>query len=163
MHSEPGRGSVAQIRLPLTLAITNALLVEVDGRPYAIALDRVERSLSLDRATVRSVGGNRMLVLRDGVLPIVDAGLALGMGATQGVADHAVLVRAGERRIALAVSRLVGQQELVTRPLPAEAASRAVSAAAVLSDGTIALVVDCDALSNVGASAPALTPALQEA
>ena len=169
MRSEPGRGTLAQIRLPLTLAITNALLVDVDGHPYAIALDRVERSLSLAGATVRSVGGNRMLVLRDGVYPIIDARAALGCHDEAAVrtstADLAVLVRAGERRIALAVSRLVGQQELVTRPLPAQATSSAVSAAAVLPDGTIALLVDCDALAAGagGAASPSPTTALQEA
>ena len=173
MHSERGRGSVAQIRLPLTLAITKALLVEVGDRPYAIALDRVERSLSLGRATVRSVAGSQMLVLRDGVLPIVDARAALGSPEQDGgrapAADHAVIVRAGERRIVLAVSRLVGQQELVTRPLPAAAASSAVSAAAVLADGTIALLVDCDALAAAApagprrVASPSLTTALQEA
>jgi two-component system chemotaxis sensor kinase CheA len=62
------------------------------------------------------------------------------------VPTHAVLVRSGEQRIALAVEQLVGQRELVTRPLPAGIAdSAAVSGGAVLSDGAIALIVDCDA------------------
>jgi two-component system chemotaxis sensor kinase CheA len=58
-------------------------------------------------------------------------------------------VRSGDTRIALAVEQLVGQRELVTRPLPPEVAdSAAVSGGAVLSDGSIALIVDCDALSQ---------------
>jgi len=147
LESEPGVGSTATIRLPLTLAIVNALLVEAGDRPIAIPLDRVETTLSLSEYPVRSVAGRRMLVLRDGVLPLVDAAQTLeGVhGAEQ---DFAVVVRAGgEGRLALAVSLLVGQRELVTRPLPAEASTRAaVSAGAVLSDGRIALIVDCDAL-----------------
>jgi two-component system, chemotaxis family, sensor kinase CheA len=155
LTSEPGRGTVAQIRLPLTLAIMAALLVEASGQPYAIPLDRVERTLRLADQTVRSVAGQRMLVLRDGVLPLLDGASALG-GAPAEDADHAVIVRGRDRRLALTVTRLVGQRELVTRPLPpAVADSAAVSGGAVLSDGRIALIVDCDAVDpTVAARAP---------
>jgi two-component system, chemotaxis family, sensor kinase CheA len=146
-----GRGTVAQIRLPLTLAIMAALLVEAGGEPYAIPLDRVERTLRLADQTVRFVAGQRMLVLRDGVLPLLDGAGALGGVPAEG-ADHAVIVRGQDRRLALTVTRLVGQRELVTRPLPSSVASTAaVSGGAVLSDGRIALIVDCDAVDPTGA------------
>ena len=152
LTSEVGQGTMAQIRLPLTLAIMSALLVEADGEPYAIPLDRVERTLRLADQTVRSVAGQRMLVLRDGVLPLLDGASALGALPAEG-ADHAVIVRGQDRRLALAVTRLVGQRELVTRPLPSGVAgSAAVSGGAVLSDGRIALIVDCDAVDPTGAA-----------
>jgi two-component system chemotaxis sensor kinase CheA len=151
LTSETGRGTMAQIRLPLTLAIMAALLVEAGGQPYAIPLDRVERTLRLADQTVRSVAGRRMLVLRDGVLPVLDGATAVG-GTPGGDPDHAVIVRGQDGRLALAVTRLVGQRELVTRPLPADVADRAaVSGGAVLSDGRIALIVDCDAVATSGA------------
>jgi two-component system, chemotaxis family, sensor kinase CheA len=151
LTSELGQGTMAQIRLPLTLAIMNALLVEAGGQPYAIPLDRVERTLRLADQTLRSVAGQRMLVLRDGVLPVLDGAHALG-GAPATDAEHAVIVRGQERRLALAVTHLVGQRELVTRPLPSDVADRAaVSGGAVLSDGRIALIVDCDAVDTTGA------------
>ena len=121
MTSEPGKGTESQIRLPLTLAIMSALLVETNGLPFAIPLDRVERTLLLSDHTLRSVAGRRMLVMRDAVLPIVDASAALGHGEAPD-ATHAVIVRAGEQRLALAVNHLVGQRELVTRALPPELA-----------------------------------------
>ncbi len=152
--SELGQGTTAQIRLPLTLAIMAALLVDAGDLPYAIPLDRVERTLRLADQTVRSVAGQRMLVLRDGVLPLLDGARALGGQSTEG-AEHAVIVRGLEGRLALAVQRLVGQRELVTRPLPPDVAGRAaVSGGAVLSDGRIALIVDCDAVDPSGAGAP---------
>jgi two-component system chemotaxis sensor kinase CheA len=151
LSSEQGAGTTAQIRLPLTLAIMAALLVEAGGQPYAIPLDRVERTLRLADQTVRSVAGERMLVLRDGVLPVLDGATALG-GVSVGDAEHAVIVRGQDRRLALAVTHLVGQRELVTRPLPSDVADRAaVSGGAVLSDGRIALIVDCDAVDSSGA------------
>ncbi len=87
-----------------------------------------------------------MLVLRDGVLPIIDLGGQLGYGASSG-AGFAVVVRGSEQRLVLAVDRLIGQRELVTRPLPDGVGARgALSGGAVLSNGQIALIVDCDAL-----------------
>jgi len=144
--SELGRGTTAQIRLPLTLAIMSALLVEIGGDPFAVPLERVERTIRLDDHTVRSVAGSRMLVMRDNVFPLLDGGEALGR-APAADADHAVIVTSGERTMALAVDKLVGQRELVTRPLPPDVSDRAaVSGGAVLSSGDIALIVDCDAL-----------------
>ncbi|MFL5963044.1 MAG: chemotaxis protein CheA [Gaiellaceae bacterium] len=148
LTSETGAGTTAQIRLPLTLAIMAALLVEAGGRPYAIQLDRVERTLRLADHTVRSVAGRQMLVQRDGVLPLVSAARALGYPETQ-APTHAVIVRGSDQRLALAVDTLVGQRELVTRPLPSELGSAtALSGGAVLSNGEIALIVDCDALAE---------------
>ena len=151
--SEYGKGTVNQIRLPLTLAIMSALLVETrEGLPYAIPLDRVERTLLLSDHTIRSVAGRRMLVMREDVLPIVDGSAALGHEPSGDAAGHAVVVRAGDQRLAMAVNHLVGQRELVTRALPPElATTAAVSGGAVLSDGNIALIVDCDALIGAGA------------
>jgi two-component system, chemotaxis family, sensor kinase CheA len=156
--SVPGQGTQAQIRLPLTLAIMSTLLVEAAGRSFAIPLDRVERTLRIADHTVRSVAGQSMLIERDTVLPLIDAGAALARTPV-GMSGHAVLVRSSDRRLALAVDRLVGQRELVTRPLPPEATgSVGVSGGAVLSDGSIALIVDCDAISS-----PATTPAARAA
>jgi two-component system chemotaxis sensor kinase CheA len=153
MTSELGRGTTAQIRLPLTLAIMAALIVEADGRPFAIPLDRIERTVRVSDQTIRSVAGRRMLVLTDGVLPIVDASERYGGGPLP-EAEYAVVVRGGNERFALTVSRLVGQHELVTRPLPPEIAEgSALSGAAVLSNGQIALIVDCDAVVDVPVSA----------
>jgi two-component system chemotaxis sensor kinase CheA len=158
IQSELGTGTITQIRLPLTLAIMAALIVEADGRPFAIPLDRIERTVRLADQAVRSVAGAKMLVMSDGVLPIVDAGVRFGGPATD--ADHAVVVQGSGGRLALTVSRLVGQRELVTRPLPPEVADgSALSGAAVMSDGQIALIVDCDAVAE--SPAPVNSPRLE--
>ena len=147
--SQMGQGTTAQIRLPLTLAIMAALLIEVGGEPFAVPLERVERTVRLDDHAVRSVAGSKMLVMRDDVFPLLDGGEALGRNGACG-GDHAVIVTSGERTMALAVTKLVGQRELVTRPLPPDVSDRAaVSGGAVLSSGDIALIVDCDALNPV--------------
>ena len=159
LASELGAGTTAQIRLPLTLAIMAAMLVEVEGRPFAVPIDRIERTVRFADHTVRSVAGARMLVMRDGVLPIIDGGTRLARVPTPD-AGHGVIVRAADARLVLSVTRLVGQHELVTRPLPAEVAERAaLSGGAVLADGQIALIVDCDALAD-GVAPRVAAPAL---
>jgi two-component system chemotaxis sensor kinase CheA len=158
LTSEPGAGSTAQIRLPLTLAIMSALLVRAGGRVFGIALDRIDRTVRLADHPERSAAGQRMLVVGDAVLPLYDAAAALGHQRADDC-EFAVIVQSQERSIALAVSTLIGQRELVTRPLPADLAELApVSGAAVLSDGEIALLVDCDALMT-----DTLAPALRAA
>jgi two-component system chemotaxis sensor kinase CheA len=146
IDSTPGEGTVAQIRLPLTLAIVSALQVDVAGDAFAIPLDRIERTLRLSEQTVRSVAGKRMLVLEDGVLPLLDGADVFGR-VTPPAHEFVVIIRAQERRLALAVDDLVGQRELVTRPLPEIVSNgEPVSGGAALADGRIALIVDCDAL-----------------
>jgi two-component system chemotaxis sensor kinase CheA len=148
VSSELGVGTTTLIRLPLTLAIVATLLVEAGGAPFAVQLDRVERTVKLDDYPIRAVGGHRMLVLRDGVLPVVDLAGALGYEAGSSP-SYAVVVRGADQRIVLAVDALIGQRELVTRPLPDGVSSRgALSGGAVLSNGQIALIVDCDALTS---------------
>jgi two-component system, chemotaxis family, sensor kinase CheA len=148
MTSEQGQGTTVHIRLPLTLAIMPALLTESAGNPFAIPLERVERTLNLAQQTVRSVRGQSMLVLTDGVLRLLDLADALGYPA-HAAGAYAVIVRGGDQRLALVVDELVGQRELVTRPLPSGVGDDlALSGGAVLADGSIALIVDCDALAE---------------
>jgi two-component system chemotaxis sensor kinase CheA len=168
------QGTVAQLRLPLTLASIAALLVTVDDLPYAIPLDRVVRTVRLDGLPLRTVRGAPLLPLGGELLPLLDGAEALGARApvakrpvpasheeansghlSAGERDYAVVVSAAGRRVALAVSALAGQRELVTRRLPRAVSQRAAAAGgAVLPDGGIALVVDCDALGDVDRSSP---------
>ncbi|HUA47928.1 MAG TPA: chemotaxis protein CheA [Solirubrobacteraceae bacterium] len=146
IDSTQGQGTLASIRLPLTLAIVSALQVDVSGAPFAIPLDRIERTLRLSEQTVRSVAGRPMLVLEDGVLALLDGAAVFGR-ETAGEHEFVVIIRAQDRRLALAVDDLVGQRELVTRPLPEIVSDgQPVSGGAALADGRIALIVDCDAL-----------------
>jgi two-component system chemotaxis sensor kinase CheA len=146
--SELGVGTTTQIRLPLTLAIVATLLVETHKRPFVIQLDRVEMTMKLEDYPIRSVAGRRMLVMRDDALPIIDLAESLGYEPSR-EASYGVAVHGALGRVVLAVDHLIGQRELVTRPLPdGVGAHPALSGGAVLSDGQIALIVNCDALTT---------------
>ncbi len=155
LSSEPGGGTRAQLRLPLTLASIAALLVTSGELPYAIPLDRVVRTVRLDGMPVRTVRGAPLLPLGGELLALCDVA---GRPSRLGAAAHAyavVVTASGGRRAALVVDGLAGQRELVTRPLPGGVSQRAAAAGgAVLPDGQIALVLDCDALCDVAGSSP---------
>jgi two-component system, chemotaxis family, sensor kinase CheA len=119
IQSEPGAGTLAEIRLPLTLAITSALVVEVAGLPFAVPIDRVEWTLALADHNVRRAAGQTMLVLPDAVVPMCDAASVLTGAPAPVPPEHGVIVKVGDELLALAVGELVGQRELATRPLPA--------------------------------------------
>jgi two-component system chemotaxis sensor kinase CheA len=158
LDSTPGSGTRAQIRLPLTLAIVSALQIDIADAPFAIPIDRIERTLRLTQQSVSCIAGRRMLVLDDGVIPLLEGAHTFGR---QPCGEHelVVIVRGHDRRLGLAVDELVGQRELVTRPLPAVVSDgEPVSGGAVLADGRIALIIDCDALAD-GMLATASTPA----
>jgi two-component system chemotaxis sensor kinase CheA len=159
VQSELGGGTTTNIRLPLTLAIVSTLLVEAQGQPFVVQLDRVQMTVKLEDYPVRRVGGKRMLVLREEVLPVLDLAGSLGYGEASD-ASYGVVVRGSDRRVVLAVDHLVGQRELVTRPLPdGVGAHAALSGGAVLSSGQIALVLDCDALTATVKNEPAAVAA----
>jgi two-component system, chemotaxis family, sensor kinase CheA len=148
LTASPGRGSTATIRLPLSLAILPALLVEVDGSPYALPLERVEQTIRLSDYALRSITGAKAIVLRDRILPLHDLSGLVGGPLIDLTHASAVVVRAGQHRVGLVVQELIGQQELVTRPLPSvtDRQRAIVSGGAVLGNGRIALIVDLDAL-----------------
>jgi two-component system chemotaxis sensor kinase CheA len=144
-----GEGTTAQIRLPLTLAIVSGLLVEVGDAPYAIPLDRIERTLLLEDSAVRRLAGETLLMLDDEVLPLLHGGDVFGRAGADAV--FVVIVRTLDRHVALTVGDLIGQRELVTRALPATVTGgEPVSGGAALPDGRIALIVDCDAFGRHG-------------
>ena len=99
VESVQGGGTTAQIRLPLTLAIVSALHIDIAGAPFAIPLDRIERTLRTSQQIVRSVAGSSMLVLEDGILPLLDGARSFGRERT-GDPQFVVVLRAQERRSA---------------------------------------------------------------
>ena len=119
------------------------------GLPYAIPLERVVRTVRLDGLPVRTVRGVPMLPLGGELLPLRDVdgrAIRLPPSGQRERGPYAVVVSSGGRRVALAVCELVGQRELVARRLPRAVGQRAAAAGAVLPDGQVALVLDCDAL-----------------
>jgi len=148
VRSELGRGSTFLIRVPLTLAIVRALLAEAGGERYAVPLAYVAETVEFDRRAVTAVRDREALVVRDQVIPTVHLrDLVSGTSQAQSARQPTVILEIGERRTALVVDALLGQQDIVVEPFDAPRGMPPfVGGATILADGKPALILDAAAL-----------------
>src|SRR5688572_14750242 len=148
VRTELGRGSTFLIRVPLTLAIVRALLAESGGERYAVPLAYVAETVEFDRRAVTAVRDREALVVRDHVIPTVHLrDLVSGGSAVAAARQPTVILEIGERRTALVVDALLGQQDIVVEPFDApRGLPPFVGGATILADGRPALILDAAAL-----------------
>src|SRR5690606_37989285 len=142
MKSEDGRGTTFTLRLPLTLAVAQALRVQIGGEVYAIPLTHVAEAVELGSGMVARVKGREVLRLRGEVMPLVRLRGVLQTGMEGGEAA-AVVAQVGERRAALAVDRLVGRDQILVKRFDAPVGALPFfSGVTLLANGRPALVLD---------------------
>jgi two-component system, chemotaxis family, sensor kinase CheA len=148
VRTEVGRGSTFLIRVPLTLAIVRALLTEAAGERYAVPLAYVAETVEFDRRAVTAVRDREALVVRDHVIPTVHlSDLVSGKNDVRPTRQPTVILEIGERRTALVVDALLGQQDIVVEPFDApRGLPPFVGGATILADGKPALILDAAAL-----------------
>jgi two-component system chemotaxis sensor kinase CheA len=112
IRSEVGRGSEFILKLPLTLAIIQSLLVEVENEVYSIPLAAVLETLKVETSSFHQIGGQEVLKLRDSVLPLIRMKRVFGVAEkeTSSQQSYIVVIGVAEKRMGLIVSRLLGQQ-----------------------------------------------------
>jgi two-component system chemotaxis sensor kinase CheA len=148
VRSELGRGTTFLIRVPLTLAIVRALLAEVGGERYAVPLAYVAETVEFDRQAVTAVRDREALVVRDRVIPTIHLRdlVAIRTEPASGKRPTMIL-ELGERRTALVVDALLGQQDIVVEPFDApQGLPSFIGGATILADGAPALILDVAAL-----------------
>ncbi|KXX64881.1 chemotaxis protein CheA [Marichromatium gracile] len=152
IDSELGRGTLLQVKLPLTLAILPALMVILDGRRFAIPLASVSEILDLDLSRSRFVDDQEAIVVRSHALPIYHIGRWVRPGREEGPRGeaHVVVVQVGQRKVGLVVDGLVGQEEVVIKPLGLGLRHvSGLAGATITGDGGIALILDVPELLKV--------------
>jgi two-component system chemotaxis sensor kinase CheA len=144
----PGEGTQFFVRLPLTLAIIKALLVEVAGETYAIPIESIRENLYVSPGDIKTIQGEKVINLRNEVLPLVYLDEVLGVSSqNREEILSVVVVEAGERKIGLIVDVLLGQQEVVIKSLSKVVAGiTGVAGATVLGNGNVALILDVTGL-----------------
>ena len=148
-ESVKGAGTKFIIRLPLTLAIIPALLVEVSGSSFAIPLGSVVESLRFRAKDLSPISGRDTLRIRERIVPLLRLSDVLGMEAkTDRTSGYAVVLGRGEKRLAVAVDRLLGQQEIVIKALDASVSGSSIgmAGATIMGDGRVVLILDVAAL-----------------
>lgn len=144
IESEKNRGTKVTIRLPLTLAIIQALLVKVSGFVYAIPIANVDTTLRVTKGEIQRVQDRKVIVIRGEVIPIRELWeiLQVPHEATPETME-VVIVRVGNRKFGIVVDELLGQDDIVIKSLGKVFSDvREFSGAAILGDGSIALIVN---------------------
>ncbi len=143
--SEVGKGSRITLSLPLTLAIIDALMIDVAGELFAIPLDSVSETTKIEAARLTDVKGRKAVTLRGEVLGIMDlrAILALPLCEEEREELSIVVIHDNNRRLGLVVDRLLERQEIVIKPLGEYLGNiEGISGATILGDGGVILILD---------------------
>ncbi len=155
LDSAPGRGTRVTIRLPLTLAIIEGLLVETGSSSFVVPLDLVEECVELGRAERTRSHGRRIIEVRGHLVPYVRLREWFGLGGELPEMEQVVIVDLDGTRFGLVVDQVVGQHQTVIKTLGRVYRHvEGLSGATILGDGSVALILDPQKIHN-GAAAEA--------
>ncbi|MDE6750895.1 MAG: chemotaxis protein CheA [Lachnospiraceae bacterium] len=149
VKSKLGEGSTWTIRLPLTLAIIQALMVIVGNEKYAISLDSIQTIEDIEPGDVKLVQNNEVIHLRGVVIPLIRLSDVLDIASSKDPMDNltVVIVKKGDKLAGLVVDELIGQQEIVIKSMGKYISKcKIISGATILGDGEVALILDANAL-----------------
>ena len=144
-----GEGSTFSIRLPLTLAIIQALMVVVGNEKYAMALGGIQTIEDINPTDIKTVQGREVINLRGNVIPLIRLDQVVGVESTRSADENMVVViaRKGDKLAGFVVDELIGQQEIVIKSMGKYINKcKFISGATILGDGEIALIIDANAL-----------------
>lgn len=152
VETELGKGSRFFIRLPLTLAIIQALLVMVGGEKYAIQLSTIHKITNITPGDIKLVQKQEVMMYRNTVVPIVRLNRVLEVpmdNFEEPKVMTVVIVKKGERLTGFIVDSILGQQEIVQKSLGKFLSGiKIITSATILGDGNVALILDVNALAN---------------
>ena len=149
IKTKEGEGTSFIIRLPLTLAIIQALLVGVGAEIYAVPLSSVIETLIVKNSDIKTVGGLQMVQLRGNTLPLISLRDKFGLSANDQTSEESfvVVVGLGDKAIGLTVDELQGQQEIVMKTLGEYLNGLpGIAGATILGDGKVTLILDIGSL-----------------
>lgn len=149
VKSKLGEGSTWTIRLPLTLAIIQALMVVVGNEKYAISLGSIQTLEDISPSDVKLVQNKEVIHLRGSVIPLIRLNEVLDVESSKSKDENliVVIIKKGDKLAGLVIDELIGQQEIVIKSLGKYIKQcRFISGATILGDGEIALILDANAL-----------------
>ncbi|WP_418754307.1 chemotaxis protein CheW [Eshraghiella crossota] len=144
-----GEGSTFTIRLPLTLAIIQALMVKLGNEQYAIALGSIQTIEDIPLSDIKYVQGKEVINLRGNIIPIIRLGELLDVPDRTEPDESliVVVIKKGDKQAGLVVDSLVGQMEIVIKSLGKYInINKMISGATILGDGEVALIIDANAI-----------------
>ena len=151
ISSTPGEGSVVSLRIPLTLAIIDGLLIRVGSGRYVIPLATVEECVELTPIQDLRSAGRSLITLRDELVPFIRLREQFATGTQPDPHQKIVVVSTGQDRVGLVVDQILGDHQTVIKPMSAfHEDVGAFSGATIMGDGGVALILDIAALVSLG-------------
>jgi len=155
IESEINKGSTFKLKLPLTLAIIQALLVEVSGEVFAIPLVSVIETVRINEDEIHNFEGREVLKLRDSVLSLIRLDEVFQLEGSFSTEMYVVVVALAEKRIGLIVDRLVGQEEIVIKSLGEYIGGNiGIAGATIMGDGKVRLIIDVSGVMEIATKMP---------
>jgi len=149
VETELGKGCKFIIRLPLTLAIIQALLVLIGEEKFAVPLSSIREIINIDLKEIKLVQKQEVIILREHVIPIIRLDQVLEVPKIENDSTQVtvVVVKKGEKLSGIVVDSLIGQQEIVIKSLgKLLVGTKCIAGATILGDGQVALIIDVNAL-----------------
>lgn len=150
VRTKLGEGSTWIIRLPLTLAIIQALMVVVGGEKYAISLGSIQTIEDISPEDIKLVQNKEVIHLRGNVIPLIRLDKELDVVSSKGADENmtVIIAKKGDKTAGLVVDELLGQQEIVIKSMGKyiDNKCKLISGATILGDGEVALILDANAL-----------------
>lgn len=147
--SRPGRGTCVTLRLPVTLAIIDGLLVRLGGTVFVIPLSAVEECVELDAAERKRESGRTMLSIREHLVPFLDLDDAFSFPQSAEPRRRVVIVKADRQRLGLVVDDILGQNQTVIKTFGQYHRNlEGFAGATILGDGSVALIIDVGTLAR---------------
>lgn len=147
LYSEEGKGSTFVIKLPLTLQIIQALLVKVGEDTLAISLGFIDRVIDYKEENIKRSNGKEVIVYRENVIPLIRLNETLDIESSETDKKFVIIVNVGDKTIGLLVDSLLGQQEIVIKPLGKTLKNLdQYIGATILGNGLVTLILDVGAL-----------------
>lgn len=148
VKTELGKGSKFIIRLPLTLAIIQALMVNIGNEKYAIPLNTIQNIEDVKISEIKYIQNQEVINLRDHVIPIVRLDEILEVEKEESNKDTItlVIVNKGDKKAGFVIDSLIGQQEIVIKTLGKFLNIKMIAGATILGDGEVALILDVNTL-----------------
>ncbi|SJZ46557.1 chemotaxis protein CheA [Clostridium tetani] len=145
--SEENKGSSFIIRLPLTLQIIQALLVKVGEETMAISLGYIDRVIDFKEDLIKKTNNKEVIIYNENVIPLIRLSKRLNLEESNSKKKYIVIVKVGEKNIGLVVDSLLGQQEIVIKPLGKTLQGlKEYIGATILGDGLVTLILDVSSL-----------------
>jgi len=149
VESRPGRGTTFRLTLPLTLAITDAIIAHVGEQIFAVPQTSVREVIEVDASLLHAFEHNELMPYRSGTLPMVRLAEMFAIPTATRPRYHAIVVGTGQAAIGLIVDRIAGQREVVVKTITDPLIRvDGVSGATELGDGRVVLILDAAALSR---------------